>query len=866
MPLATGTRLGPYEIVALVGAGGMGEVYRAHDTRLDRPVAIKTLKDTGLDAPDHRRLERFRQEARAVARITHPNICTLYDVCEEGSTTFLVMEFVEGTTLERRLEDGPLPLATALKIATQIADALDHAHRQGVVHRDLKPGNVMLARDRATLLDFGLAKLKEPDDGLATLTATMAAPLTEARTIVGTVPYMAPEQIEGRQADARTDIFALGIVLYEMVAGRRPFTGDSSAAVMAGIVGAEPPSLSSLQPLTPLPLERLVGRCLAKDPDDRWQTARDLAAELRWIAEAGSATGFAAAPPKETQPRSRRSLLPVGVGGAIAGAAAVGLVAFVLRSPPPSVASYTKVTFRRGAVTAARFAPDGNIVYSASWDGQPYEVFLAREGSADARPLGLENGRILSISPASEMAVLFGRQNIATMFGQRVLASVPVAGGARRDLLEGVVDADWIPNTNDLAVVRVHDDGRAHVEFPIGTSVHESAAAWSLRVSPDGQRVAFFEGPVVFGGPNAMLTVVDRSGTTTTLSRDWFGLGLAWAPSGKEIWFTATHGAQAPWLHAVSLSGAERSIEAAPDWLVLYDISREGRVLLTRNTIRIAIACQLPGEPVERDLTWLGGSQVSDLSPDGRTLIFAEILLGSSASGVPKIFRRSTAGTPAIDLGDGDADAMSPDGKWMLTRSEGSWKLLPIGAGSARTLAKSALARMQSGGWLPDGKQIVFTGWESGPTARPRIYVQAVDGGAPRPITPDGVLAAQRAASPDGTLVLGRAGNTWQLYPIAGGEPRPIQGLTGADAPLQWSSDGAAVYAMANQGRNSGTSRDVIRVELATGRRSVWKTLAPTDPVGIDNVGPIAITPDARAYCYTHMRRLGELFTVDGLK
>ena len=292
MRFASGARLGPFEILAPLGAGGMGEVYRARDTRLDRTVAIKLLPSELVNAPG-RRVERFRHEARAIARITHPNICTLHDVGEDGSAIFLVMEYVDGATLARRLEDGPLPLPLALRTAIGIADALDHAHRHGVVHRDLKPSNVMLTRDSVKLLDFGLAKLKERDEQVPT-DATQSARLTDVGTIVGTVPYMAPEQIEGREVDARTDIFAFGVVLYEMLCGRRPFAGDSRASLMAAIVAAEPPALSSLQPQTPASLERLILRCLAKDPDDRWQTARDLAAELRWIAEAGSGTTTAA--------------------------------------------------------------------------------------------------------------------------------------------------------------------------------------------------------------------------------------------------------------------------------------------------------------------------------------------------------------------------------------------------------------------------------------------------------------------------------------------------------------------------------------------------------------------------------------------
>ena len=383
MRFASGARLGPFEILTPLGAGGMGEVYRARDTRLDRTVAIKLLPSELLNAPG-RRIERFRREARAIARITHPHICTLHDVGEDGPAIFLVMEYVEGVTLATRLEDGSLPLALALRAAIQIADALDHAHRHGVVHADLKPGNIMLTRDSVKLLDFGLARLKERDDEVP-IDATKSERLTEVGSIAGTVAYMAPEQIEGREVDGRTDIFAFGIVLFEMLSGRRPFAGDSRASLMAAIVAAEPPALSSLQPRVPASLERLIRRCLAKDPEDRWQTARDMAAELRWIAEEGSSK----IPAVATTRRPRRAGLWGGVvGAALTAAVLAATVASIW--PRPRVAEYLPATFRKGAVSSARFAPDGSFVYSASWEGQPYAAFLGRTASPDARDLQLK--------------------------------------------------------------------------------------------------------------------------------------------------------------------------------------------------------------------------------------------------------------------------------------------------------------------------------------------------------------------------------------------------------------------------------------------------------------------------------------------
>jgi hypothetical protein len=861
MRFASGARLGAFEILAPLGAGGMGEVYRARDTRLDRIVAIKLLPSAVLNAAGPS-VERFRHEARVIARITHPNICTLHDVGKDGSAIFLVMEYVDGRTLAARLDDGPFPLPLALCTAIGIADALDHAHRNGVVHRDVKPGNIMLTRDSVKLLDFGLAKLKERDEQLPT-DATASA-LTDASTIVGTVPYMSPEQIEGHEVDARTDIFALGVVLYEMICGRRPFAGNSRASLMAAIVASEPPPLSLLEPQPPASLERVILRCLAKEPDNRWQTARDLAFELRWIAETASARTTAAFGVR----RPRRAALWGGLGAA---ALAAGVVVAVLPSvwPRSAVARYHPATFLRGAVSSARFTPDGqSFVYSASWGGQPYAAFLGRLGSPDARDLQLRDVRILSIGRSGDMAVLFGPQNITHTFGVRTLARIPMAGGARRDILTGVVDADWIPGTDALAVIR--DPGAGHpwtVEFPAGTTMHETRAAWSLRVSPDGSRVAFFEGPVVFGGaPDARITVIDRAGRKSTVSHGWTGIGLAWAPSGNEIWFTATRPDDfgPPHVHAVSLSGVDRTVQRAPDWLVLHDISADGRVLLSRNTIRVDIACKPRGDSRERDLSWLLASNVSGLSPDGETLIFTDPLQ-VKPSGSSPIFLRRLDESSAVPIGEGRGGALSPDGRWVLTVSGENLVLLPTGAGTMVTLPKGNGMRLELGNWVPDSKRIVFTGVER--DGKPRGYVQEIPAGLPRAITPDGVQLARKAPVRDDHSVLGRVGTTWKLFPIQGGDGQPVPSLRPGDMPLQWSDDGKYVYTVDNPQRPRPPAVDVFRVELATGTRVLWKTLAPSDPVGVEEEREtVVMTPDAQSYCYSYGRRRGDLFVVDGLK
>ena len=294
MTLSPGTKLGPYEIQTLLGAGGMGEVYRARDTRLDRTVAIKILPQ---DLSENSTLrQRFEREAKVVSSLNHPHICALHDVGNQDGVMFLVMEYVDGEVLAKRLERGPLPVELVLRYGTQIADALDKAHRGGVVHRDLKPGNIMLTASGAKLLDFGLAKATSPLIAGGTLTSTTISttPVTGQGTILGTFQYMSPEQIEGKEVDARSDIFSFGSVLYEMVTGRRAFPGTSLMSVASAILEKDPDSISTLQPLTPPALDRVIRQCLAKIPDDRWQTARDLMSELKWIANGGAQVGLQA--------------------------------------------------------------------------------------------------------------------------------------------------------------------------------------------------------------------------------------------------------------------------------------------------------------------------------------------------------------------------------------------------------------------------------------------------------------------------------------------------------------------------------------------------------------------------------------------
>src|SRR5215470_6220605 len=384
MPIAPGTRLGPYEIGVPLGAGGMGEVYRAKDTRLERTVAVKILP-AHLSA-DPVRKQRFEREAKTISCLNHPHICVLYDVGHQDGTDYLVMECVEGETLAKRLEKGPLPLEQVLKYGAQIADALDKAHRAGIVHRDLKPGNIMLTPTGAKLLDFGLAKPAAPLVSGATLTvAAQTTPVTQEGMIVGTFQYMSPEQVEGKELDGRSDIFSLGAVLYEALTGNKAFEGKTQLSVASAILEKEPAPISTIKPMTPPSLDHFIKKCLAKFPDERWQSASDLASELKWIGEAGSQAGAAARAPAGSKKWERASLVLTSALFLLATATSVALWNATHKRPRPMY-FHASVPF---AADDVALSPDGRVLAMVAYTAQANNDALWISEVGGARPNSL---------------------------------------------------------------------------------------------------------------------------------------------------------------------------------------------------------------------------------------------------------------------------------------------------------------------------------------------------------------------------------------------------------------------------------------------------------------------------------------------
>ncbi len=575
MILSAGTRLASYEILRPIGAGGMGEVYRARDTKLSRDVAIKVLLPEL--ARDAERLARFETEARTASALNHPHIVTIFEIGQANGSSFIAMELIEGRTLRELLADGPVPAKRLVSLAAQASEGLAKAHAAGIVHRDLKPENIMVTRDGfVKILDFGLAKLVRTgfESSQGAELATMPRG-TKAGTILGTVGYMSPEQASGEPADFRSDQFSLGSILYEMATGRRAFDRPTEAQTLSAIIEAEPPPLLEAAPKLPAGVAGIVERCLAKDPEDRYGSTKDLARDLAALRDRSSGT-FPSGVESRASHRLRISRGVLAAAAlAVVGVAAVAFFAGEQvqgrRDRGAPAPKRTTLTFRRGYLTGARFAPDGQtIVYSACWDGKRSEIFTTRVGSTESRPLGIKNAGIFAISSTGELAVSLDC-NSGRIRCLGTLARVPLAGGAPRPILEGVGSADWSPDGQELAVATW---GR--IEYPLGKVLCENEGTGfvsSVRISPDGNLVAFLDHPQR-DSERGILSVVDRTGHKRVLTGEPARLEpILWSPTGDEVFFSRWPTGER---RGARLSGGTRSAPWIPG---LDDVSRDGLFL-----------------------------------------------------------------------------------------------------------------------------------------------------------------------------------------------------------------------------------------------------------------------------------------------
>ena len=821
MSLPKGTRLGPYEIVALIGAGGMGEVYRGTDTRLRRDIAIKILPPSFV--ADRSRLARFEQEARATAALRHPNVLTIHDVGTEPMP-HLVTELLDGETLADVLARGALSARRAISWSLQILRGISAAHAVGIIHRDLKPANIFITSDGTVkVLDFGLAKVVDRDS----LANEPTLAQSEPGAVAGTIGYMSPEQIRGERVDARSDIFSFAIVLYEMLTGRSPFARRSGAETMSALMRDDPPPLEA--PPFPPVLAETVLRCLAKAPDSRFHSAHDLALHLETI-DTGSSS----------------ATVTLNTDGGYR---------------PPAL---KQVTFHTGSILRARFAPDGEIIYAASWGAREGELFTSYRGVPDSRSLGI-TGSIHAISRNGELAVSLERRNEGGFVVAGTLARVPVAGGAPRPIASDVYEADWSPDGKQLAVVRRAEHG-FRIEYPIGRTLYESNGWFShLRFSPAGDRLAFLEHPF-FGDNLGHVRVIDLAGHATQLSEPHYvAWGLAWHPATSEIWYsgariTGDHG-HTVIVYAVDLSGRKREVFSSLGFPVVHDIAADGTALLTNETAERRMTLRANG--VDRDLSWFDWSFPTRLSRDGKMILFEEH--GVASGGIYTIYLRDAAGNPAIRLDEGRGRDISGDGTRVLAlRNESPEKVLviPTGVGEVQDVPIEGLDHFLTARYLPGEREILIVGSRGEEGAR--LWRVNASGGAARLLSEESIESwFFLAISPDGQSVAALGtGPRPLIYPVHGdGSPTEVPGVLDGDAPVHWPDADHILICRQEEKRAL-----IFRVNLRTGERELAHTLAPLDAAGVQGVSPMHFSEDGESCVFGYRRFLSSLFVATGIR
>ena len=858
MPIAVESKLGPYLVTGKVGAGGMGEVWRAKDTRLGREVAIKLLPESVAGDPE--RLRRFSQEARTIGALSHPNVVSVFDVGEQDGVPYLVTELLSGETLRERMAGRPMPPRRATEIATAIARGLGAAHEAGIVHRDLKPENVFVTKDGTVkILDFGLAKLMRSDGASGEGPPTMAmSSETAPGTLLGTVGYMSPEQVRSESIDARSDIFALGAILYEMLAGHRAFSGNSSVEILSAILRDDPAEMPRESGAPPIPaaLERIVRRCLEKNPAARYQSARDLAFHLEEVAGVSSATSVSGplpAPAGLPGKPSRRGLLAPLAFLAIATAGFAGYA--LARRKAPTAPRFHRVTFRSGSVQSARFAPDGRtIVYSAHWTGSPPDVYTTRLGSAESRPLGLVDTAVLAVSQSSEL--LLQRTS-------GVLARVPLDGGAPRDFAANIVAADWSADGRDVAVI-TGDGHRDELQWPIGSPQPHDASHIprdGVRISPDGTEIAF---PWWRRGEAGV--AIQRKGEPPKPIAGGFGSisGVAWSPDAREVWISGrTDGGEAGVFAVPRSGGVPEILLSVPTPVRIEDVAADGRLLVVETRSHTGVAAVVHGET--RDLSWLDHSRFLDVSPDGSLVLFDE--LGEGGGPQHSVYIRKTDGSPAVRLGDGMASAFSLDGSSvvgiLLGRNTPSHRiLLPVGLGAPKTLPDGPIEIQTLAVWHPDGKRILFPGGTlNGPT---QLFSQDVATGEVRCLSTGkrwNVGSSFITISPDGTRVLGAdPKGEPRIFPLDREEDQPVPHLSPGDVPIGWAGNSAIAMLRRTTGDSVG---EIVRVDIATGKRSTLARLAPPDGGGAATISDAKLSADGSVIGFGFWRDLSTAYVVE---
>ncbi len=845
-----------YRIERELGQGGMATVYLAEDLKHHRKVAIKVLKPelaAVLGA------ERFVQEIETTAQLQHPHILALFDSGEADGFLFYVMPYVEGETLREKLNrEKQLGIDDAVKIAVEVADALQYAHEQGVIHRDIKPENILLHAGRPMVADFGIA---------LALSAAAGGRLTESGMSLGTPHYMSPEQATAeKDLSNRSDVYSLGSVLYEMLTGDPPHTGSSAQQLIVKILAEDVKPVTELRKSVPPNVAAAAAKALEKLPADRFATAKAFADALTNPAFTTARAGGPRAPLAASTHRIGWWIRSPWSWGAVAVMACLvaSLAIVSARADRHANVTFTEKTFNSEAILSARFAPDGHtLVFSGTAEGEsgsiPH-VFVIRPEYPEPQRLGPDSTYLLAISSNGELAVLTHAVYNGDPTYEGTLSTMPLGSGAPRELVADVHDADWAPDGKTLAAVR-RVNGVDQLEFPVGHVVAKSSGYFSdVRVSPSGSEIALLDHSE-FRDDRGAAEILNRGGRVIARSpAHWAVHGMAWRTDGSAVLFSAADGTYSSFaVYALDRDGKEHVVLATAGGITIHDVSANGRWLATQDDIRQLVFAGRRGTTEPKNLGWLDGSAGPVLSADGRWLTFTD----AGVTGGPNytVMLRKTDGSPATRLGEGLPLAFSPDARWVLAAvptQPAQVVLYPTGPGTPRRLDHGQFESIAyRGGISADGSRYLVCASEPGHANR--CYVGSLAGGELKPVTPEGVTSAVLA--PDGDHVAAVIGDSAFVFDTRTGGRHMIQGgLTPADRLMRWSPDGRVLWIY----RYAPPAVEVVALDPESGRRSALTRVVLPQSSGLRQLVGFTVSDDPDVYAYSSSRQTASLFVVEG--